>query len=283
MSLRPEESAARKTAGGALAVVPPPGVEALALDLLEAENPIARAVGLDVLPQRAALDLDRIVPIHDISAPALVSAAIRALVRVEMGPRPIDRVVHFLGHPDPDVAWEAARALTLWGASDALRALREGRPLAAKLGARALEALVTHAEVSPDMLDAIGRFGNPLAWSFLLHFLADRELGEAAERALLTLFGSLVPEGVTRDPAAWRDALMDRDFDPAARYRRGEPWTSEALVREHDQSGNTCSQRDVERRIDEFAARTGRIRMLSLNLDAWQVEAGGMLRAGFEE
>lgn len=54
-------------------------------------------------------------------------------------------------------------------------------------------ALVTHAEVSPGMLDAIGRLGNPLVWSFLLHFLADRELGEAAERALLTLLDRSYP------------------------------------------------------------------------------------------
>jgi len=86
-----------------------------------------------------------------------------------------------------------------------------------------LEAIVASSPVSPELLDAIGRFGNPLAWSFLLHFLADRELGDAAGLTLFTLFRPLVPPESTRNPSAWRDALSERDLDPTMRYRRGEP------------------------------------------------------------
>lgn len=50
---------------------------------------------------------------------------------------------------------------------------------------------------------------------------------------------------------------MDRDFDPAARYRGGEPWTRRP----------SCASM-----IDPV------IRILSFDSDAWQVEAGGTLR-----
>ena len=190
---------------------------------------------------------------------------------------PIERVLPLLHHADPEVAWEAARAVTLWGAPDALRAVREGQPLGATLGARAAELFVMAGEaddiahieglarahpLTPELLDAIGRFGSPLAWSFVLHFLLDRELCEAAEGALLMLFGPLVPPDATRRPSAWRDALAERDLDPALRYRHGELWTP-ALVADDCATAvsmhiqGTHSQRAIERWLDELAARTG--------------------------
>lgn len=269
-SLRPEEAGTVLVAADALAVVPHPDVVALAEDLLEADSPVARAIGLEVLSRRGGLDVERIAPHLDAEAPALLASALRALVRVESTPPSVERVLPFLRHADPDVAWEAARAVTLWGSPEALRALREGQSLGAMLGARAaelfvmagdagdiahLETLTTRSPLSPELLDAIGRFGNPLAWSFLLHFLADREIGDGAEQALVTLFGALVAPEV-RNPSAWRDALAERDLDPTVRYRRGEPWTPGLVVNECATAG-THSQRAIECRLDELAARTG--------------------------
>jgi hypothetical protein len=125
-----------------------------------------------------------------------------------------------------------------------------------------LEAIVASSPISPELLDAIGRFGNPLAWSFLLHFLADRELGDAAGLALFTLFGPLVPPEATRNRSVWRDALSERDLDPAMRYRRGELWSPAILVRdcgfgEPSHIEEAHSQRALECRLDELGARTG--------------------------
>jgi hypothetical protein len=232
----------------------------------------------------------------DAQAPALLAAALRAAVRVDAAASCRDRTIPFLRHPDPGVCWEAARALTLWGGPDALDAVRAGEPLAAALGARAtelfvmageaddiahIEGVLTRSPVSAEVLDAIGRFGNPLAWSFLLHYLTDRELAGAAETALLTLFGPLLPDEETRSPSAWRNALAERDLDPAVRYRHGAPWTPTAVA--HDcvfaagtEPGGTSSQRGVERWLDELAART------SLTMDAdlslWTPDAHAKLR-----
>ncbi len=276
-ALDPNDVERVEVAANALAVAPHPGVIALAEDLLDADNPLAQAIGLEVLSRRGELDPERLEPQLDAPAPALLAAALRALVRAEGTTPPTGRVLPLLRHPDPGVAWEAARAVTLWGAPDALDALRKGQMLGTTLGARAaevfvmageaddiahLEALLARSPLTPELLDAIGRFGNPLAWSFVLHFLIDRELCEAAEWALLTLFGPLVPPDAVRTARAWRDALAERDMDPAVRYRRGEPWTPAIVVNDCafaglSHIGGTHSQRAIERWLDELAARTG--------------------------
>jgi hypothetical protein len=282
-ALEPGDEERVEVAANALAVVPHAGVVALAEDLLDANNPLARAIGLEVLSRRGELDPERLEPHLDAAAPALLAAALRALVRAEGTAPPTGRLLPLLGHPDVSVAWEAARAVTLWGAPDAVEALRKGQPLGATLGARAaelfvmagraddiahLEGLLARVPLTAELLDAIGRFGNPLAWSFVLHFLIDRELCEAAEGALLTLFGPMVPPDAIRTPRAWRDALAERDLDPAVRYRRGEPWTPAVVVNDCafaglSHIGGSHSQRAIERWLDELAARTG----IPMNVD----------------
>jgi hypothetical protein len=295
-TLRPEEAMLAQGAADALCVVPHPGVGVLVEDLLDSVNPVAQAVGVEWLSRRGGLDADRVASFLDAQAPALLAAALRAAVRVDAAAFCLDRTIPFLRHPDPDVCWEAARALTLWSRPEALDAVRVGDPLAVALGARAtelfvmageagdiahIESVLTRSPVSAEMLDAIGRFGHPLAWSFLLHYLADRELAGAAETALLTLFGPLLPDEETRSASAWRDALAERDLDPAVRYRHGAPWTPTAVV--HDcvfaastEPDGTSSQRGVEQWLDELAART------SLTMDAdlslWTPDANAKLR-----
>jgi hypothetical protein len=302
-SLEPDEAGAVHVVANALAAVPHPGIPSLAEDLLEAPNPVARAIGVEVLSRWALLDRKRLARLLDHQAPALLAASLRALVRVE-DPRPmIGRALALLEHPDPDVAWEAARAVTLHGAPDALRAVRQGQPLGSKLGARAaelfvmagepddmahLEALVDRSPLTPELLDAIARFGHPLAWSFVLHFLLDRDLCEAAERALLMLFGPLVPPEATRSPNVWRDALAERDLDPVLRYRRGALWTPVLVADDCAAAVYTPgahSQREIERWLDELAARTGVPMNVDLGVWAPGVELlatiGSAARAGW--
>jgi hypothetical protein len=291
-SLRPEDGAAVQVVADALVVGPHPGLGALAEDLLDAENPVARAIGIELLARSGALDVERITSLLDLQAPAVLAAAVRALVRAEGAPPSIERVIPLLAHPDADVAWEAARAVTLWGAPTALRAVREGQPLAATLGPRAaelfvmagdaddvahLEALVARSPMSAELLDAIGRFGHPLAWSFLLHFLTDRDLGHAAEGALRTLFGPLVSPEAARTPGVWREALADADLDPSLRYREGKPWAPSTVALRD----GTKSQRALERWLDELAARTG----IAMSIDAalWTPDVNTKLLAVSEQ
>ncbi len=276
-SLGPGEAAAVQVAADALSAAPHPDVPALAEDLLEAENPVARAIGVEVLARRRRLGAERVARLLDGAAPTLLAACLRALVRIEDEPPAIERVLPLLHHPNPEVAWEAARAVTLWGAHDALRAVRQGHPLGAILGTRAaelfvmageaddlahLEGLVARSPLTPALLDAIGRFGNPLGWSCLVPFLVDRELCEAAEGALVTLFGPLVPPMATGSPSAWRAALAEHAPHPAMRYRHGALWTP-TLVADACATAvpasvqGAYSQRTIERWLDELAARTG--------------------------
>lgn len=295
-ALAPHDDALVDVAANALSAVPHSGVVALAQDLLESEGALARAIGLETLSRRGEIDPDRISSHLDAPTPALIAAGLRALVRDESRPPAIDRVLPLLRHEDADVAWEAARAVTLWGAPDALSALRAGQHLGAALGARAaelfvmagdgdltyLEALVSRLPITAELLDAIGRFGNPLAWSFLIHFLGHPELGAAAEQAMLTLFGPLVSLHAARRASAWRDALMRRELDPAVRYRGGEPWTPAHVARDCGavmlpNVGRATSQRTLERWLDELAARTG----IPMNVDLalWTPDANAKLLA----
>lgn len=287
-------------AANALATSPHPGVVAFAEDLLDSDHPIASAIGIDVLSRRGVLDAARASSLLDKEAPARVAAAVRALTRIA-APRPppeaVERVRSLLSHPEIGVAWEAARAVTLWGDDAALRALRERRPLASALGARAadvfvmggsaddlvhLEDIIAGTPTTPDLLHAIGRFGNPLTWSFLLHHLADAELADAAREALLMLFGPIVEPEASLRASAWRDALAERDVDSSLRYRRGAPWTPEAVARDlrSATSSEDASQRDIERGLDELAARTGLCS--HVDLAVWGSDAGTLLREATE-
>ncbi|APR78509.1 Hypothetical protein A7982_03856 [Minicystis rosea] len=295
-----DASDAVHVATNALASSPHLGVVAFAADLLDSDHPIASAIGIDVLSRRGTLDVARASSLLDNEAPARVAAAVRALTRIAAPlppPEADERVGSLLSHSDVGVAWEAARAVTLWGDDAALCALRERRPLVSALGTRAaelfvmggsaddlvhLEDIIASTPMTPDLLHAIGRFGNPLTWSFLLHHLADAELADAAREALLMLFGPIVEPEARLQPSVWRAALAERDLDPSLRYRHGAPWTPVAIARDLRMSTLTDagSQGDMERDLDELWARTGL--WSRVDLDLWGSDAGTRLHEATE-
>src|ERR1700679_4382169 len=90
-SLGPGEAAAVQVAADAISAAAHPDVPALAEDLLEAESPVARAVGVEVLSRRWKLAQKRVARLLDGAAPALAAACLRALVRIEDEPPPVER------------------------------------------------------------------------------------------------------------------------------------------------------------------------------------------------
>jgi hypothetical protein len=159
--------------------------------------------------------------------------------------------------------------LTLWGDRGPYQDLVSGQ-LEASLGPSAaelfvlrghredlprLQALLSRHPMNAARLSAIARFGDPTVWAFLAHHLADEALGEAAARALTTLFGPLVPADKRLQGAAWRGAIGARSFDPTVRYRRGRPW-SPVVVADELESGD-LNRVEMEQRIDELRVRAG--------------------------
>jgi hypothetical protein len=222
------------------------------------------------------------------SEPAVVAAAARGVARAGLA---LDLVPELLGamrSPSAAVAWETARALTLAGVRDPYREIQEGGPLAAVLGARGAELLVLAGDgtdidvfelliggtpMTPELLSAVARFGDVTAWSFLAHHLTQPGLADAAVAALRTLFGSLVPKEEETSFSAWRRAIADAGLDPTTRYRAGRPWRPGTVLGEC--VSGALSRHEVERRVDELAART-RVHA-HVDLSLWEHEARGSL------
>ena len=271
----------------ALGSSPHPGLRALAHDLVAAPAPIAQAVGVELASRLGMLSPEEALGLLRDEQGAVVAAGIRAVVRLVNAAPPLAPVRALLDHEDADVAWEAARALTRWGAPDALERVRGGE-LAGKLGLRAGEILVmAGGERDLDVLERVvqpwlgssahgeralrlvGRFGHPLAWSFLVHGLGDRLLGSAAAEALEAICGPIVVPDGRLDAGAWRAAVVDADLDPALRYAFGKPWAPDVVAVEC--ASGRLAAREVERRIDDLCARTGR--PVHADLARWTPEA----------
>jgi hypothetical protein len=215
-------------------------------------------------------------------------AAVRAAVRICAVKALAPELMACLGSPSGAVAWEAARALTLAGAREPYLEIRRGGQLAAALGAHgveilimtgddsdlgAVETLLAATPMSASLLSAVARFGSVETWSFLLHHLTEPDLKDAAEGALRTLFGDLVPEADASSYSAWKHAIVEAGFDPAVRYRRGRPWHPSTVLAEL--ASGALSRSEVERRTDELAARTGADPHLDLGL--WEADVRHVL------
>jgi hypothetical protein len=271
LELLPEDDDERwMPAAEALALVAPQDATALVDALLASTRPAAEAVGLDLLSRRVPVPVDVLGGHLRGEAPAVVAAATRAAVRTHTVKALSPDLIACLRSPSGVVAWEAARALTLAGVPEPYLEVRARGPLASALGTRGIEILVMAGEdtdlgavetllaatpMTAPLLSAVARFGNATVWSFLLHYLMDPELADAAVQALRTLFGDLVPESREASYEAWKEAIAEADFNPALRYCRGKPWHPSTVLAECV-AGRLC-RAEVERRTDELAARTG--------------------------
>jgi hypothetical protein len=280
-------------AAEALVLAPHPHLAALASNVLRSPHPLARATGVDVLSRRGLLDPERALALINDASPRVTAAALRAFARGFGGrdqDSPLPRAVAVLvAHPDPEVCWEAARAITVHRHRDAYLEVRDGGRLAQALCARALEILVWAGELSdlgameaivrrlpasPDVLDAVARFGHAGSWAYLVHYLGDEGLAGAASAALVTVFGPRVPPAEAKLPAAWRNALTAADLSPSVRYRHGVPWSLEGAAAEL--AGGDLTRRQIEPRLDELRTRgvAG-----PLDLGAWSLSSAALRAA----
>jgi hypothetical protein len=257
-----------KAAAEALALVRVDDPKKLGEALLSSSRPAARAVGVDLLARHGALSHAALRELLAREEPPVRAAALRAASRMEAVTVLAPEIASCLGTSSADVAWEAARVLTIAGVQQAYFDLQVGGPLASVLGVRGLELLImagdeqdigmfehllTAAPMTPLLLSAVARFGNVTVWSFLVHYLTEPELANAAVGALRTLFGDLVPEGERLSYTAWKEAIADAGFNPALRYRGGQPWQPSTVISEC--TSGKLNRFEVERRIDELAAR----------------------------
>ena len=258
-------------AAEALAIAPHPDLAEALAAWQTADHPLVRAVAIEASSRRGALDVAALEPHLADPRAVVLAAAIRALTRVpDCGALP-RQVAWALRHPDAGVAWESARALTLFGDDAPLDDLRQGRPLVQQLGERAVELFVMAGEggdihrlqpivkrlpPTKPLLRAVGRFGSPGAWAFLAHFLGEDEVADAAEQALVSIFGPIVTGPAARTPTGWRRALDGAPFEHAVRYRRGSAWRPSVVAQEL--SALELDQAEADARVDELMARTGR-------------------------
>jgi hypothetical protein len=266
----------------ALATAPHADLSRLAATLAQSKNPMARAVGLDLHARRKGIDLEQVRHALGDPNPAVLHTAIRVLERAtESDARIVDLLRDLVWFPDPDVSFAAARMLLLWGDGSPYALVREGAslplfdvPVFLEIFVMAgqeddlghMQQWVSRLVPSPYQLDALARFGHPRAWGYLMHFLGDEDLAEAADRALGVLFGRPADEAEGPvAPGAWRGYIARAKLEETCRYRGGRPWDVGALL-EPCLSGE-LSRVQVLRAMDELRVRTGTIE--PFELAAW--------------
>jgi len=264
----------------ALVAAPHPDRVTLGRDLRRSACPLARAVAVELLSRLGQLGADAVLDALDDHHAAVKAAALRAPARLDGYNTALPRIRECLGHCDPAVVSEAARTLTLFGASDAYLDVREGRALAKTLGPYAaeilvlagsiddiatMEGLVRRLPLSAETLSVVARFGHPAAWPYLVHGLERPELADAAERALVTLFGPLVVDEPEDAAVVWRGILAATEFPAGAKWRRGKQWSARAVLAEC--ASGELSRREIEPLHDEVRVRTGRLE--KVDLGAW--------------
>jgi len=262
---------ALRAAGEGLFLSPHPGGIVAAQRFARADRAVLRGAALECLLRTAAPSIDDLADALVDPEPVVVATAVRALCHVPEIQKVPEIAVRLLDHPDPEVAFQAARTTTLFGLDEARFRLRSGAGLARTLGERAVtilaltgelsdreavEAIVRRLEPTPSLLASLGRFGNPRVSAFLLHYLAREELRDAAHDALVTLFGRLVEGEAAFDPSRWRAAIRGLSPDPDVRLRRGRPH-SPAVVAAEIRS-RALDRAETALRLDELMVEVGR-------------------------
>ncbi|MBL8718598.1 MAG: hypothetical protein JNL79_21635 [Myxococcales bacterium] len=267
----PRALRALRAVGEGLFLSPHPGVIVAAQRFARADRAALRGAALECLLRTATPSLDDLADALVDPEPVVVATALRALCHVPEVQKVPEIAVRLLDHPDPEVAFQAARTTTLFGLDEARLRLRSGAGLTRTLGERAVtilaltgelsdveavEAIVRRLEPTPSLLGSLGRFGNPRVASFLLHYLAREELREAAHDALVTLFGPRLEGEAALDPAAWRASIQRLAPDPQVRLRRGAPHSPAAVAAEI--GSRALDRAETALRLDELMVEVGR-------------------------
>lgn len=236
-----------------------PEIEVAAARLLRSDRPPLIRIALEVLRARRAADPEAIRPLLRAADARLRAAAARCLASAA----PADAVPHLieaLDDPEDAVAAAAAEALLLCGAGAGLSWLRRrlgvdpaapgalardlrlhaARLLALAGGEGDLALLLGAAREDPRAAEVLGWFGHPGAIEPLIEHLAEAlraiaagEPVRGAELAVTRALARITGAVLDPDPAAWRAWWTSRRAAlPAARLRRGEPFTLEASLAE---------------------------------------------------
>ncbi len=266
--LGPEQREHRRLAAEAFAASSNPHAEPLARACLA--TPVGMGFAIELLSLRGLIDASALDGWLERPEPEVRACALHAWARLSTRPENVQRFESLVDTTDPDLAWEAARALSLWGSGAPLSAMRHGGALLDVLGPRAVELfvlcghpddaalvqrLVRRHEMTESLLDAVARLGHPGVWAFICHYLGDPALEGAAAQALATLFGDIVNAREKRDPFAWEKAIAALHLKEGERYRRGRPWSARVVAEEC--ASGLLSRRAVELRLDELRARAG--------------------------
>lgn len=259
----------------ALWVAPHPGKSAWLYELKKDDHPVKRAIAVELGARLGGLDAKELLQHLGSDDDVVATAAMRGALHVPradaggLNGDHLAQIANRLGSTDSRVAWTASRSLSLLGSDAAYQRLRNDAAFRDVLGPRALELLVMFGDehdvplvqpllnsdnVGEAELNAVARFGHPNTWAFLVHFLADDVLCDAAADALELLFGRLVDEDERLDMTAWRTALGRTQFDPSTRYRCGRPWRPSTLLTAFDEG--TLSEVEAQAWLDELVVRT---------------------------
>ncbi|MBI4956085.1 MAG: hypothetical protein HY908_28955, partial [Myxococcales bacterium] len=238
-----------RTVGWALAWSPLGDGAGLAATLRAGKRPTLVALGLELGGRLGAVPASELEPYLGRGTPLEVCAAARVFARAPSAAvaGALERKLAGLwAAPELDpvelaASLELARALVVSGHRAPLGELRARPELAARLGAGAvellalggsledagvLEPLLLRLPASEGTLDAVARLGHPGSWAYLAHYLDDPELAEAADGALRTLFGPLVPERLAPARAPWVRAIAEARLTAERRLRRGKRWSA---------------------------------------------------------
>jgi hypothetical protein len=267
-----EDAESAAIAGEALALGAHPERLRWARGLAESAHAIVRAAALKALSLEKALSSDELVRVLETSTERAVRwVALGAAARLPEDRRLAELLIAELHRAtDGELAWQAARALSLWGSTAAYDAMRRDPALLYRLGPRALDLLallgdghdaplarqiIARCGLTSEVLRGLGRYGHPGAAPALVRALGDEDAAGDASEALTFIFGLPFGEEKAAAPDIWRAWLRTAALDEAVRYRFGKPYRP-GCVAEVAALGES-SQLDVAWLVDEANVRAG--------------------------
>lgn len=221
-------------------------------------NPVVRGIGVELGVALGMSDVAAWRAYFSDPAVAVLAAMSRAAAYLPEGDEAICTSLRTLVRfPHRDVSWPAQRELCIRGDDEVMRRLRAGELDAASMrphhwvqvfslcgiasDAPLLEKLLGRSKPTPKLLQAVGRYGNPMTARYLLHHLGDDDLADAADEALRMMFGELVDED--DEDGDWAAAIAEKEVNADLRLRWGREF-ARGVVQEQLAS-ERATRRDI--------------------------------------